>query len=179
MSKYSGILEMYKKNKDIIAIYRWSDADEIFIVGRVVSVSREFYILESIDEYGKTDGYASQKLDNIVRAEIDSKYIKRIKKTNTSLKMDETRFSSINSMDDLLEDLKTTSTTCTIELEDCDVAFGGIINKIENELVHFDQFDIYGKSDGTLIFDKNLVLSIEWNSKEEILLDLLSSSENY
>lgn len=173
MSNFSGILEMCKKNNDIIAIYRWSDEDEIFIVGRVVSVLSEFYILESIDEYGKTDGFAIHKLDNIVRIEMDSKYIKRIKKTNTSIKMEETSFSSINLMDDLLEEFKAKSTTCTIELVECDVAFSGRITKIENDVVHLAQFDIYGKSDGTLIFGKEDILSVEWNSKEEILLDLL------
>ena len=172
MSKFSGILEMCKKSNDIIAIYRWNDDSEIYMVGKIVSVSSEFYILASIDEYGKPDGFTFQRLDNIARVEVDSKYIKRIKKTNASIKMEETSLSSINLMDDLLGDFKTTSTTCTIELEDCDIVFCGKIIKNENDLVHLGQFDIYGKSDGTLIFEKEYILSFTWNSKEEILLDL-------
>jgi hypothetical protein len=173
MSKFSGILEIYKKNKNVIAIYRWNDDNGIFMVGRVVSISSEYYILAVIDEYGKSDGFTFQRLDNIARIEVDSTYIKRIKKTNTSIKIEETSLSSINLIDDLLEDIKTTSTTCTIELEEVDVVFSGKIIKNENDLVHLEQLDIYGKIDGTLIFEKEYILSIEWNSREEILLDQL------
>lgn len=173
MSKFSRILEMCKKSNDIIAIYRWNDDSEIFIVGKVVSVSKEFYILANIDKYGKTDGFGFQRLDNIARIEADSQYIEMIKKAYTFTKMEETVSSSNNLMDELFENLVTTSTTCTIELEDCDIEFSGRVIKNEKDLVHFNQLDIYGKNDGTLIFEKECVLCIRWNTKDELLLNLL------
>lgn len=173
MSKFSRILETYKEIGDIIAIYRFHEDCENFLVGKVIHVSKEFYVLANIDIYGKADGFIFERLDEISRIEIGSKYIDNIKKVHVLEKAELSMPHGDNVIDELLEYLKANTVTCTIELEECDLKFVGNFGKCEHGLVHFNQFGNYGNTDGVLIFDKDSILTIHWNTKDELFVDLL------
>ena len=65
----SDLVNLMEKG-ELCEIYTDPDRLDIFSVGYIVSVDEDFYILKSVNEYGKFDGYYCEIIDNIIKIEI-------------------------------------------------------------------------------------------------------------
>jgi len=172
MSKFRELLKSFERKNEILSIYRYTDKNEEFLLGQIIVVSDDSFIVSNIDIYGNTDGYFFEYLNNISMIEKDSQYITKIKSNNL---FEKNVLKNLNTSDlskSVITFLRTSSKICTIELDHSEIDYTGIFEQEEDGLIYFKQFDKYGNWDGHIIFDIESIINIKWDSKDELFYNI-------
>jgi len=171
------ILNELKKTEELCSIYSDGNNTDKFSVGYVMDIDETYYVMESIDPYGKTDGLFCKIIENIVFIEKETIYLEKIMKLNKFYKQQ--RYPKYELQKDpllsLLKFAQKNSKVCSFELcESSKDNMVGIINEITDEFIEIECFNDYGKNDGTAIVELGKISSVSCDSSDEKVIEILS-----
>lgn len=138
--------DTYKINDELLEIY--SDSDETFSVGKILSKDRDSILFRSYDDQGKNDGLHYVKCSYISKVKSDTKYLRKMqlyleyweKKENTHLS---NPFPAHPSMSEMLLYAKSYNKIITIAVRsDPDELITGYIEVCDNESVDVECIDM-------------------------------------
>ena len=171
-------LQKLKDNGKICSIYNDRDDPNKFYVGYVLDCNDLYYLIESRNKYGFTDGIILYLVEKIFKIEIEDAYLKRIERLSKYHK--QKHYPQINCSDDLLTSLfeyaKSAKKMCSVELDNDDSnGISGYIKKIDydNDLVEIQTITDDGRENGISIIDLNSIVFISCDSADEHKLEHL------
>lgn len=177
---FKNILQQSLTNRSKLSIYFSSSESNSFCFGSVVFCNDEYFILSSYTPYGDDDGFMLRKIDQITRIEIDSKYNKKMISLIELAGTEHTNF-SVNEDDIveyLLKNAKSHHKVLSIEIFGSDDLAIGCVYSLLYPLCEIKQINEYGEDDGNLIFNIDDISSIRFDSKDELMLEKLCSTNN-
>lgn len=171
----SDLVNLMEKG-ELCEIYTDPDRLDIFSVGYIVSVDEDFFILESINEYGKFDGYYCEIIDNIIKIEIKTQYLNdiiKLLKYNKQNRPNKMKFSS-NILNNFLDKIMQEHRICTISLLDGQDGTIGFIEKMKDNILTIKNIDNHGKEDGFSFIDTRDISIVEMGSSDFEKIEILN-----
>lgn len=164
--------------KKLIGIYNDNTNPNLFSVGYILHIDANSYILYNISSYGKFDGYSCELIENIIKIEEDTKYLKNIQKLVT--------FYNLNITDEIFCDgskpiifnyidfIKSSNIICSILSYNSDTyGIVGFIKNYTDESIEIMQVDSNSYEDGMVCINLDNIEKIICCSDEEKKLENL------
>lgn len=160
----------------IIQCHLDSNDPETFVVGKLIEISDEWFLMQDVSYLGKWNGLALYETADIVSVSTENEYINKLQ---FLLKhRNEDPFSISMPKDNLLKNvlLFAAKHRKAISLETCssgcrDVI--GFVDKIEHENVKILQYDEFGRADGISYVDMKEITRCFIGDEDLICLEIL------
>jgi hypothetical protein len=169
------IKELIETQK-LCSVYTNAKSTDKFSVGFLLKYDDKYFIMESIDQYGKSDGIFCSLIDNIFKVEDENEYISCIQKLFSYFK--QTRYKNPMLKDGILKSfidyIVENKKICSIELCNsgiCDAV--GFISKITNGIIELVVIDQYGRRDGVQTITLADISHISCDSTDDIKTETL------
>lgn len=138
--------------QQICSVYTDLDATNKFAVGYILQFNENYFVMESIDQYGKSDGVFCSLVDNIIKIETNSIYNECIQKLFEFSNQIRYRYTKAKGdiLVGLIDHIIANKKLSTIEL--CNSGTDdtvGFIKRVDKETIEIEVIDQYGKKDGT------------------------------
>jgi hypothetical protein len=79
VDKLIEVFTRCKEQRELVGVSQWRDDVEAFIVGFVVEVNRDRFVLDLVDSDGEADGIHEGSTDDIVRFHVDTDYLRAVR----------------------------------------------------------------------------------------------------
>jgi hypothetical protein len=166
-----------KEERKIVSVYTNIDDTTKFMVGYILGVNDEWFVLLSISPTGMYDGLIIDQVNRVLRMNVDSKYEKKI----LSLQQDNIQetelitFRKENIMLEFLNFAEKNKHIISVEIENSGCyEIQGYINKIKHEVIIIDEISEYGENDGSSTVNILNITKVRCNSEDELLLQRLN-----
>ncbi|MDR1940273.1 MAG: hypothetical protein LBQ40_05730 [Clostridiales bacterium] len=171
------ILKDMIKTRELCGVYTDADDTSKFSVGYVLDCDETFFLLESIDQYGKADGVLCKPIEKVFNIEIKNEYITNIRRLleyygRQKYREIECGCGMTRSL--LLFALKEKK-VCAIELyESGNKNIIGFIKDAGDKIARVFLVTEAGKPDGEAFIEINRISHISCDSSDERKIELLS-----
>ena len=164
-----------KEKQEVCNIYHDENDTLRFSVGFILGYDEKFFVIESIDPNGKSDGFKCGLMDSIIKIESSTNYTNNIGKL---FKFYEQNRNNLIVNEDMVLDLlnfaKQNNKICSIILcESNNDDIVGFVESVENDLLNIRQINENGENDGSAFLDLGRISGIRCGSGEEIKLEIL------
>lgn len=168
----------------LVGIYRDEYDLRRFAVGRVKAVGMEEYILDEFDPEGRPDGFSIGRIEDILRIEIDTRYIRQIAllQENGSV-IDETigtgqamgRDAGYCFLSELERAMRERAVVRFLLRDDRgEVDIFGIVTRLTSTHVQFDALTADGESDGVCVLMLDDIDQIRIDGRRERTIALFN-----
>lgn len=154
-------------------IYEYSGEGKNFHVGYIIAQDKNSIIIKSITSYGKSDGFQCVRINNIMKIQYETRYLKNIEKIMVG------NFNPRKNIEIIKEDLfikfaeniRSNKTLCNI-ITEYDSRYGYIDNLLDEEII-LKQYNDNGDSDGYSILPIDDIICISIGSEDEMKFEQL------
>ncbi|XRG79940.1 hypothetical protein V5E38_06405 [Rossellomorea sp. GAMAL-10_SWC] len=160
--------------EDLVEIYNDLGDVDVCAVAKVLYVSDDYVILANITPTGMYDGFSLIKTDSIFQINVDSRYLRKIKKLYITKKQTHMKFEMENDnlMEGILDFAYQNKFLILVELLESANVQGNIKRK-EDHILVLSIINQYGEYDGESIFKVEDITSMHIDDEERNCIKLL------
>ncbi|VEU82137.1 hypothetical protein [Acholeplasma hippikon] len=175
MNDFINILKMFIDSKETIALYLNPDDPNMFVVGEVLNVSEEYFLIKMTDPYGRHDGYLLNNIEDITKIETDSIYLNKLLQISDQLSMNIIFSDKEDILHQVLTYLYEHEVLATFSFLSSEHKVIGYIQSIQDGLIFVKQINNDGKVDGKVIFQLDYLSWLTWDTDDETRLSKLEN----
>ena len=160
------LLERSQNESLLLEFHTNTQDPEKFSVGWVISLSGEHYLMASVDEVGRPDGFQLGKVESLFTLVTGGDYLETISRSMLDHPVPRYDLPPVKDLESLLEWAQSTTRVFTFRHQ-VDADYAGIVKEVDSETFALDDYAKSGTWQGTHILKKDEVDRVSFGGPDE------------